>query len=144
MECPIDLRELTSHGRSLGPGNGRIVSRIFKYRHFSMQVRRRFRRNESSSGDDDSDVSSRDEFSSALVNEAVASRGMRNAQKIRSSAALGKHDVKITRRRVMPKSNDGEDDFWEQIQLIRHEFSMKNLAENVKEKGEGESINQKR
>ena len=109
-----------------------------------MQVRRRFRRNESSSGDDDSDVSSRDEFSSGLVNEAVASRGIRNAQKIRSSAALGKHDVKITRRRVMPKSNDGEDDFWEKIQLIRHEFSMKNLAENVKEKGEGESINKKR
>ena len=144
MECPIDLRELTSHGRSLGPGNGRIVSRIFKSMHYFMQVRRRFRRNESLSGDDDFDVSSRDEFLSGLVNEAMASRGMRNAQKIRSSAALGKHDVEITRRRVMPKSNDGEDDFWKKIQLIRHEFSMKNLAENVKEKGEGESINQKR
>ena len=110
MECPIDLRELTSHGRSLGPGNGRIVSRIFKSSHYSIHVRRRFWRNESSSGDDDSDVSSRDELSSGLVNEVVASRGMRNAQKIRSNAALGKHDVKVTRRQVMPKSNDGEDD----------------------------------
>ena len=140
IECPVDLRELTSHGQSLGPGNGGIVSRIFKSRHYSVQARRRFRINESSSSDDYSDVSSGDEFSSGLVNEVVASSGMINAQKMRSSAALGKHDVKIIRRPVMPKFNDEEDDFSEQIQLIRHELSMKNLAEKEEEKEEGESI----
>lgn len=138
IEPPVDLRELTSHGRSLGPGNARIVSRALKPRHYSVQVRRRFRRNESSSSDDGSDVSSGDEFSGRLVDADVELRGRRNVQKMMSSAALGKYDVKI-KRRVMPKSIDEGDDFSEQIELIRHELSRKNLAEE-EEKGDEESI----
>lgn len=138
IEPPVDLRKLTSHGRSLGPGNARIVSRALKPRHYSVQVRRRFRRNESSSSDDGSDVSSGDEFSGRLVDADVELRGRRNVQKMMSSAALGKYDVKI-KRRVMPKSIDEGDDFSEQIELIRHELSRKNLAEE-EEKGDEESI----
>lgn len=138
IEPPVDLRKLTSHGRSLGPGNARIVSRALKPRHYSVQVRRRFRRNESSSSDDGSDVSSGDEFSGRLVDDDVELRGRRNVQKMMSSAALGKYDVKI-KRRVMPKSIDEGDDFSEQIELIRHELSRKNLAEE-EEKGDEESI----
>lgn len=138
IEPPVDLRKLTSHGRSLGPGNARIVSRAWKPRHYSVQVRRRFRRNESSSSDDGSDVSSGDEFSGRLVDDDVELRGRRNVQKMMSSAALGKYDVKI-KRRVMPKSIDEGDDFLEQIELIRHELNRKNLAEE-EEKGDEESI----
>ena len=82
------------------------MSRVLKPRHYFVQVRRRFRRNESLC----SDVSSADEFSSGLVNGDVALRGRRNAQKMMSSAALGKYDVKI-KRRVMPKSNAEVDVF---------------------------------
>ncbi|XP_034676861.1 probable DEAD-box ATP-dependent RNA helicase 48 isoform X2 [Vitis riparia] len=143
IEPPVDLRKLTSHGRSLGPGNARIVSRALKPRHYSVQVRRRFRRNESSSSDDGSDVSSGDEFSGRLVDDDVELRGRRNVQKMMSSAALGKYDVKI-KRRVMPKSIDEGDDFSEQIELIRHELSRKNLAEEEEKEDEESILSQKR
>ncbi|KAJ9706573.1 hypothetical protein PVL29_001849 [Vitis rotundifolia] len=143
IEPPVDLRKLTSHGWSLGPGNARIVSRALKPRHYSEQVRRRFRRNESSSSDDDSGVSSGDEFSGTLVDDDVELRGRRNVQKMMSSAALGKYDVKI-KRRVMPKSIDEGDDCSEQIELIRHELSRKNLAKEEEKEGEESILSQKR
>lgn len=140
IEPPIDLRELTSHGRSLGPGNGRTVSRVFKPRHFSVLARRRFRRNDSSSSEDDSE----DEFSSALVDEDAGLRGGRNVQNKMSSAALGKHDVKIIRRRMI-RSSSVEDNIFnkEQVDVIRHELSKRNSAEKEEDKEgkeDGESV----
>lgn len=139
IEPSVDLRKLATQARNFGPRNGRIVSKDMKTRHYSVQVRRRFRRNESSSSDDDSDISSGDEFSTRLVDDNAEWRGKSDVRKMMSSASLGKYDRKTTRR-VMPKSTDEADDFSEQIQLIRHELSRKNLAEKEEEKDDGESI----
>ncbi|TYJ06579.1 hypothetical protein E1A91_A12G243600v1 [Gossypium mustelinum] len=97
--------------------------------------RRRFRRNESSSSDDESDLELEDEV------EGVG--GWRDVKKSGSSASLGKYDVKI-KRRVPLKELEKEMDFSEQVQLLRQELEKKKLAEIEKKMGEGEPIYSKK
>ncbi|CAB4310286.1 unnamed protein product [Prunus armeniaca] len=108
---PLDLRKLISKGRDLA-GNGRSVNLInlsgnhVRGRNYSVQSRRRFRRNDNSS-DEDSDFDSEG-----------------------SSASLGKYDVKIIKRRVPLNSLDEESDFAQQVESIRYELSKKYAAGN--------------
>ncbi|XP_022759924.1 probable DEAD-box ATP-dependent RNA helicase 48 [Durio zibethinus] len=97
--------------------------------------RRRFRRNESSSSDD--------EWDSDLEDEAEGVEGWRDVRKLGSSASLGKYDVKITKR-VPLKELEKESDFSEQVELLRKELAKKKLAENGEKKGEGETIYSKK
>ncbi|TYI52582.1 hypothetical protein E1A91_D12G258800v1 [Gossypium mustelinum] len=97
--------------------------------------RTRFRRNESSSSDDESDLELEDEV------EGVG--GWRDVKKSGSSASLGKYDVKM-KRRVPLKELEKEMDFSEQVQLLRQELEKKKLAEIEKKMGEGEPIYSKK
>lgn len=96
-------------------------------------AKRRFKRNESSSSDDDSDIDSED------ADEKV--EGWRDVRKMGSSASLGKYDMKITKR-VPLKSLEDEHDFEEEVELIRKEISKNKLVGNgeQKEKREEEPI----
>ncbi|XP_007040170.2 PREDICTED: probable DEAD-box ATP-dependent RNA helicase 48 isoform X1 [Theobroma cacao] len=93
--------------------------------------RRRFRRNESSSSDD--------EWDSDIDDEVEGVGGGRDVRKLGSSASLGKYDVKITKR-VPLKELEKDIDFSEQVELLRKELDKKKLAENDEKKGEGETI----
>ncbi|KAG6636836.1 hypothetical protein CIPAW_11G138600 [Carya illinoinensis] len=161
---PMDLRKLISEGRenvNLTNSNGRYVNT----RNYSVQSRRRFRRNESSeSDDDDSDygpvrepakhfaknlaklVGQRNSWGKLSVDgkedledENERMRGGRGVRKVGSSASLGKYDMKITKR-VPLRLLEEESDFSGQVELIRHELSKKGLIENGREKGEEASI----
>ncbi|KAJ0049505.1 hypothetical protein Pint_16100 [Pistacia integerrima] len=106
-------------GNTRKNGNSRNLSEFIKKR--GSVGRRRFKRNDSSSSDYDSD------FDSVDVDEQV--EGWRDVKKIGSSASLGKYDMKITKR-VPLKNLEKESDFSEQVELIRKEISKKKLAEN--------------
>ncbi|OMO58695.1 hypothetical protein COLO4_34425 [Corchorus olitorius] len=90
--------------------------------------RKKFRRNESSSSDDESDLDLEDGV-----------EGWRDVRKLGSRASLGKYDMKITKR-VPLKELEKEIDFSEQVELLRKELEMKKLAGNEKKKEEGETI----
>ncbi|XVF13162.1 hypothetical protein REPUB_Repub08aG0184500 [Reevesia pubescens] len=93
--------------------------------------RSRFRRNESSSSDDESDLELEDEV------EGVG--GSRDVRRSGSRSSLGKYDVKI-KKRVPLKELEKESDFSEQMEWLRKELDKKKLAENEEKKGEGETI----
>ncbi|KAK9265973.1 hypothetical protein L1049_009492 [Liquidambar formosana] len=161
IRTPIDLRKLISEGRNLAD-NRENVSSTNAYsslnpRHYSVQTRRRFGRNESSSSDDDSDYGPDNDSakrsvgrsrwprlsligSESSTDEDLKLRGRDDVKKMTSSAALGKYDGK-TKRRVPLKHFDEGGDFSEQIELIRHELKKnKNLQDNAVEKNEEESL----
>ncbi|TYH40741.1 hypothetical protein ES332_D12G269000v1 [Gossypium tomentosum] len=125
--------------KRFGPGGkGKKVSfqnngKFIKSRN--RMERTRFRRNESSSSDDESDLELEDEV------EGVG--GWRDVKKSGSSASLGKYDVKM-KRRVPLKELEKEMDFSEQVQLLRQELEKKKLAEIEKKMGEGEPIYSKK
>ncbi|KAL5733601.1 hypothetical protein ACOSQ2_033293 [Xanthoceras sorbifolium] len=95
--------------------------------------RRRFNKNESSSSDDDL------EFELEDVGDKV--EGWTDVKRLGSSASLGTYDMKITKRVPLNKLEE-ENDFAEQVELIRKEISRNKLVENAgeKENGEKESI----
>lgn len=95
--------------------------------------RRRFRINESSSSDDDSD----------LEDEVEGVGGWRDVRKLGSSASLGKYDMKVTKR-VPLKDLEIESDFSEQVEFLRKELEKKKLAKIEEKKGEGETIYSKK
>ncbi|GKU95296.1 hypothetical protein SLEP1_g8673 [Rubroshorea leprosula] len=188
MNSPIDVKKLTSDNRSLADSreilNLRSVGSSYHVkRSYSVQRRGKFRRNESSSSEDDSDSGSDDnpvKFSGSrlarnsgdansrnvnnflkdrrsylaqkkFVNQSSSSdydtaedeeggvEGWRDVRKLGSSASLGKHDMKITKR-VPLKEVEEEFDFSEQVKLLRKELDKKKLIENVEEKSKEESI----
>lgn len=118
-------------GNNRENGDSKNMSEFMKKKGFV--GKRRFKRNESSSSDDDSDIDSED------VDEKV--EGWRDVKKMGSSASLGKYDMKITKR-VPLKSLEDEHDFEEQVELIRKEISKNKLNGNgeKKEKREEEPI----
>ncbi|KAK2634136.1 hypothetical protein Ddye_028928 [Dipteronia dyeriana] len=90
--------------------------------------RRRFNRNESSSSDDD-DL----EFELENVGDKV--EGWTDVKKLGSSASLGKYDMKTTKRVPLNRLEE-ENDFSEQVELIRKEISRNKLVENAGEKND--------
>ncbi|KAK1571182.1 hypothetical protein Q3G72_013098 [Acer saccharum] len=94
--------------------------------------RRRFNRNESSSSDDD-DL----EFELENVDDKV--EGWTDVKKLGSSASLGKYDMKTTKRVPLNRLEE-ENDFSEQVELIRKEISRSKLVENAGEKYSEDSI----
>ncbi|KAI9157801.1 hypothetical protein LWI28_028329 [Acer negundo] len=94
--------------------------------------RRRFNRNESSSSDDD-DL----EFELENVGDKV--EGWTDVKKLGSSASLGKYDMKTTKRVPLNRLEE-ENDFSEQVELIRKEISRNKLVENSGEKNGEDSI----
>lgn len=120
-------RNLGNHREN---GDSKNMSEFMKKKGFV--GKRRFKRNESSSSDDDSDIDSED------VDEKV--EGWRDVKKMGSSASLGKYDMKITKR-VPLKNLEDEHDFEQQVELIRKEISKNKLNGNgEKEKREEEPI----
>ncbi|XP_039036427.1 probable DEAD-box ATP-dependent RNA helicase 48 [Hibiscus syriacus] len=97
--------------------------------------RRRFRRDDSSSSDD--------EWDSDLEDEVEGVRGWKDVKKSGSSASLGKYDVKI-KRRVPLKELEKEMDFSEQVAILRKELEKKKLADIEEKMGEGETIYSKK
>ncbi|KAI9187102.1 hypothetical protein LWI28_024412 [Acer negundo] len=94
--------------------------------------RRRFNRNESSSSDDD-DL----EFELEKVGDKV--EGWTDVKKLGSTASLGKYDMKTTKRVPLNRLEE-ENDFSEQVELLRKEISRNKLVENSGEKNGEDSI----
>ncbi|KAK8520917.1 hypothetical protein V6N13_077049 [Hibiscus sabdariffa] len=137
-----DKSDSVSNDNSLkrsGPGgngekvNFQGVQKFIKSRNG--MPRRRFRRNDSSSSDDEWDSDEEDEV------EGVG--GWQDVKKSGSSASLGKYDVKI-KRRVPLKELEKEMDFSEQVAMLRKELEKKKLAETEEKTGEGETIYSKK
>ncbi|KAK8500563.1 hypothetical protein V6N13_073530 [Hibiscus sabdariffa] len=133
-----DKSDSVSNDNSLkrfGPGgNGEKVDfqslqKLIKSRNG--MPRRRFRRNDSSSSDD--------EWDSNLEDDAEGVGGWQDVKKSGSSASLGRYDVKI-KRRVPLKELEKEMDFSEQVAMLRKELEKKKLAETEEKMGEGETI----
>ncbi|KAM7525756.1 hypothetical protein LguiA_015658 [Lonicera macranthoides] len=157
---PIDVRRLISDHRNLASNveieTSKNLSNWTKPRFYSVarsRTRSRFdfRREESSSSEDDSGsegfVRTRSANATLLrfgsggekENEEDADRGgRRNVKKMMSSAALGNYDKKI-RKRVPLKFLDDEDDLSQHVEAIRSEFNKRNLAESTEEKSNEES-----
>ncbi|KAJ9147894.1 hypothetical protein P3X46_030008 [Hevea brasiliensis] len=148
INSPIDLRKLISEARNVSQ-DCENFSKSYNYtktrdysaqrssynRGFSSPKLRRFRRNGSSSSDDEDEDYGFDSY-----NEGE--RRGRSAGEIGGRAALRKYDVKTTKR-VPLKELEKESDFAKEVELIRHELGKKKLAENEGEKsetGEEESI----
>ncbi|XP_057950133.1 probable DEAD-box ATP-dependent RNA helicase 48 [Malania oleifera] len=167
-ESPIDLRKMILDRRnnltnnSSGAVNSVLnSSNPVKPRNYSVQARRRFRRNDSLSSEDDSDFDSDDDFVKPFVgkgesgrnakwarfcssgedspDEEVGFRGKSNVREMMSSASLGKYDVKRTKR-VPLKLVEDECSFSEEVELIRHKLNQRNLQENVVEETEEDSL----
>ena len=137
---PVDLRRLVGEasnpisrnsGGSLGQSRGyRSVSEgnsgVVSSKKLVPAGRRRFCRNDSTSS---SESGSDDDEGDSRVNWDVRKMG--------SSASLGKYDVK-RERRVVPKPYDEEDDFSEQVELIKYEINKRKLEQKEEEKHKGE------
>lgn len=143
---PIDLRKLVSE--SDRAPNSIHFNDSMKNRHYSVQTRRglrfNFRRNESSSSEDDSDLDSEEglvkRFGSGGDEEEEEIKGRGNVKKLMSSsAALGKYDVKKTRR-VPLKFLEDEENLSDHIEAIRNEFNNRNSIENAAHKSDENSI----
>lgn len=143
---PIDLRKLVSE--SDRAPNSINFNDSMKNRHYSVQTRRgsrfNFRRNESSSSEDDSDLDSEEglvkRFGSGGDEEEEEIKGRGNVKKLMSSsAALGKYDVKKTRR-VPLKFLEDEENLSDHIEAIRNEFNNRNSIENATDKSDENSI----
>ncbi|XP_018505716.2 probable DEAD-box ATP-dependent RNA helicase 48 [Pyrus x bretschneideri] len=136
---PLDLRKLISKGRDLA-GNKDSVNlsnlggNYVGSRNYSAQSGGRFRRNDSSS--DDSDFDSDSESVQPFSNEK--SKFGRNVMRFGSSASLGKYDMKIIKRRVPLNSLDDENDFEQQVEVIRSELNKKKAVEIEREESEKE------
>ena len=107
---------------------GRNVNGVSVNEKFSVKKKKKKWRNDSSSSEDYSEFDSEDD-------SGMASGW--NVRKMGSSASLGKYDMKI-KRRIPLNSIKEVSDFSQQVELLRHEISKKNLADE--EKGEEESI----
>ncbi|XP_044487214.1 probable DEAD-box ATP-dependent RNA helicase 48 [Mangifera indica] len=117
-------------------GDSRNLSEFRKKK--GLLGRRRFKRNESSSSDYDSDLDLED------IDKKV--EGWRDVKKMGSTTSLGKYDVKITKR-VPLKDVEKESDFLEQVEFIRKEISKKKLTENGEQEVQREeesALSQKR
>ncbi|CAK7335496.1 unnamed protein product [Dovyalis caffra] len=107
-----------------GVSNSRYVSDFMKNRGFEKRKERRFGRNES---DDEDDLEGRGE------------RRGRSAKEIGSRAALGKYDMKKTRR--VPLKELEKYDFANEVELIRYELGRKKkFSGNEGDKEEVDSI----
>ncbi|KAL6979603.1 RNA helicase [Sarracenia purpurea var. burkii] len=164
IRTSIDLRKLISESdRTLDSEN---LKDSQKPRYYSVYTRSRtgssynFRRNESSTSESDSESeddllrrrisgngsqlrfgsrgeeSSGDDFSDAAEKEM---KGRGNVRKLMSSAALGKYDIKKTRR-VPLKFLEQEENLSDHIEAIRNEVNKRNLMENAVEKSDEDSI----
>lgn len=142
---PIDLRKLVSE--SDRAPNSINFNDSMKNRHYSVQTRRgsrfNFRRNESSSSEDDSELDSEEglvkRFGSGGDEEEEEIKGRGNVKKLMSSsAALGKYDVKKTRR--VPLKFLEDENLSDHIEAIRNEFNNRNSIENATDKSDENSI----
>ncbi|TQE10612.1 hypothetical protein C1H46_003725 [Malus baccata] len=136
---PLDLRKLISKGRDLaGKRDSANLSNLggnyVGSRNYSAQSRGRFRRNDSSS--DDSDFDSDGESVQPFSNEN--SKFGRNVMRFGSRASLGKYDMKIIKRRVPLNSLDDENDFEQQVEVIRSELNKKKAVEIEREESQKE------
>ncbi|KDP25471.1 hypothetical protein JCGZ_20627 [Jatropha curcas] len=115
--------------------NSRKASDLKKHRSFSSHKLRRSWRNESSSSDhEDEDY--------GFDSDDEGERRGRSVGAIGSRAALGKYDMKMTKR-VPLKELEDETNFAREVELLRRELGKKKLARNEEEnseKGEEESI----
>ncbi|KAF2313266.1 hypothetical protein GH714_010081 [Hevea brasiliensis] len=130
INSPIDLRKLISEARNVSQ-DCENFSKSYNYtktrdysaqrssynRGFSSPKLRRFRRNGSSSSDDEDEDYGFDSY-----NEGE--RRGRSAGEIGGRAALRKYDVKTTKR-VPLKELEKESDFAKEVELIRHELGKK-------------------
>lgn len=124
IRTPVDLRNLTCL-------NGGLKSRCYSvHTRSSKGSRFNFRRNESSEEDSD------EEFGDGEDGEM---KGKSNVGRVMSNAALGKYDMKKTRR-VPLKFLEEEEDLSERVEAIRKEFKERNLLKNAVDKSEEDSI----
>ncbi|WCJ26212.1 DEAD-box ATP-dependent RNA helicase 48 [Euphorbia peplus] len=99
-------------------------SDFIKKRSLSPPKFKSFRRNESSSSDEDEDYGF----------ESDGETRKKSVRKIGSRAALGKYDVKTTKRVPLKDlEKERERDFEKELELIRHELGKKRLARNEAE-----------
>ncbi|XP_065858213.1 probable DEAD-box ATP-dependent RNA helicase 48 isoform X2 [Euphorbia lathyris] len=104
------------------------ASSSIKKRSISPQKFKSFRRNESSSSDDE------DEDYGFESDDNRETR-RKSVREIGSRAALGKYDVKTTKR-VPLKELEKERDFEKELELIRHELGKKKLVKNEAERSD--------
>ena len=104
----------------------------FKKKGLVLQKVRRFQRNESFSSEDEDDY--------GFESDDECEKQGRSVREIRSRAALGKYDVKITKR-IPLKELDEEMDFEKEVEFIRYELEKKKkLDKSEGEIGEEDSI----
>ncbi|KAJ4955802.1 hypothetical protein NE237_012585 [Protea cynaroides] len=169
VESPINLRKLISDRGGLMDnhrGTSNSVFDSFKPRYYSVEAGRitkpryRFRRNESSSSEDDEGFGfvkpaagqtkgfqvkgvkklrwPRFDFSDEEPEEDADLKGRGSVKKMMSRATLRNYDMKKIRR--APKLIEDESLSLEQIQSIRDELSRKNFDEGGRQKMEEESL----
>ncbi|XP_043716557.1 probable DEAD-box ATP-dependent RNA helicase 48 [Telopea speciosissima] len=171
VESPIDVRKLIS-GRGGLTANRRETSNSafdsVKPRYYSVEAGRiprpkyRFRKNESSSSEDDEEFGSQNgfvktaaseikgaqmkrvkklrwfDFSEGESEESADLKGRTSVKEMMSRATLRNYDMKKIRR--APKLTEVESDFSEQIQSIRAELRRKNLDDGGRQNREEESL----
>lgn len=155
---PIDVRRLISDHRNLASNfdieasknlSNSTNPRFYSVARSRTRSRFDFRREESSSSEDDSGsegfVRTRSANPTLLrfacggeEEEDEDREGRGNVKKMMSSAALGNYDKKI-KKRVPLKFLDDEDDLSQHVEAIRGEFNKRNLAESTEEKSNEES-----
>ncbi|KAG6685091.1 hypothetical protein I3842_12G094600 [Carya illinoinensis] len=110
-----------------------INSNSVNTRNYSVQSRRRFRRNEGS--DEDSDYGPVKEPAKPFAKNLGGNCG-RGVRKVGSSASLGKYDMKIAKR-VLLRLLEEESVFPGQVELIMRELSKKKSVRNERMKYRG-------
>ncbi|XAR55048.1 RNA helicase [Bertholletia excelsa] len=163
IQTPLDLRKLILESRTFHSIN---LNDSQRPRFYSARARNRagsgfkFRRNESSETEDSSgpeddlvrpssggpkrwptfgsrgDDSSNDDISDDEAKEVRAAGNMRRPL---TNAALGKYDMKKTKR-VPLKFLEMEDNLSEQVDAIRNEVTKRNLMKNAVEESDKDSI----
>ncbi|CAI0450788.1 unnamed protein product [Linum tenue] len=140
VRSPIDLRKLMAELR----GNSTSIYNFSTSRDYSTlrsagsqsksnlgksfaQRRFKYRKNDSSSSDDDVENA---DYRESGPEDRVAVGGKRRAKEIGSLAALANYDVKV-RKRVPLKKIEEELDFSKDMELIRHEVGRRRLVEEA-------------
>ncbi|CAN1796557.1 Probable DEAD-box ATP-dependent RNA helicase 48 [Linum perenne] len=95
------------------------------------QRRVKYRRNDSSSSDDDVE---NDDYRESSPVDPVSSGNKRRAREISSLAALRNYEVKV-RKRVPLKNIEEELDFAKELQLIRHEIGKNKTVKELGKSG---------
>ncbi|XP_042510421.1 putative DEAD-box ATP-dependent RNA helicase 33 [Macadamia integrifolia] len=177
VESPIDMRKLISDRGGLKANHRGTSNSIFdsvKPRYYSVAAGRipgpkyRFRRNDSSSSEDDEEFGSengfvkpaaskskgvqvrgvkklrwpRFDFSEGESEEDADLKGRASVKEMMSRATLRNYDMKKIRR--APKLTEDKSEFSEQIQSIRDELRRKNLDEGGRQREEESLLSRKR